>query len=298
MTDTPNKRAKRTMDMEDPKTWGTKANWVFTINNYTEQDLVDIPLWDTKYHHFGKEVAPSTGTPHLQGYAVFKAPVRLAALKKIHPRAKWMPAVGTCEQNIEYCSKEGDFFSFGTPPINRTAAGAAEKKRWANAVAAAKEGRMDDIPADIFLRYYRTCKEIKKDYMVKPDDTDGVTGVWYWGPPETGKSRAARADFPNFYTKMQNKWWDGYQGEDNVILDDFDCKELGHHLKIWADRYSFTAETKGGAIAIRPKKFIVTSNYAPEDGRFGWDTDMVAAIRRRFTVVHFPKKIQRTMSAS
>lgn len=33
-------------------------------------------------------------------------------------------------------------------------------------------------------------------------------------------------------SKGSCKWWDGYQGKDTVILDDFDCKELGHLL--WA----------------------------------------------------------------
>lgn len=285
------KRTKRNIDLDDPSTWGTRSNWVFVVNNYTDQDLVDIPLWDTKYHHFGKEVAPTTGTPHLQGYAVFKQAVRLSALKKLHARAKWIPAAGNTEQNIVYCGKEGEFFAFGTPPKDAAAGGAAERDRWEKARTAAKEGRLDEIPADIYMRYYRTIKEIKKDHMIKPPDADGVTGVWYWGPPETGKSRKAREDFPDFYEKMQNKWWDGYQGQPNVILDDFDCKELGHHLKIWADRYSFTAETKGGAISIRPAKFIITSNYSPCDSRFGWDTDMVAAIRRRFKVTHFAKSL-------
>ena len=81
-------------------------------------------------------------------------------------------------------------------------------------------------------------------------DADNVRGEWYWGEPGTGKSRAARANFPDAYLKAQNKWWDGYTGQQYVILDDLDTDVLGHYLKIWADRYACTGEVKGGTIPL------------------------------------------------
>lgn len=253
--------------------------WCFTINNYTEADITSISEWDCNYVIYGKEIGDS-GTPHLQGYLVSKQNKRLTSVKKLHSTAHWEIAKGNSEQNIQYCSKDGQITEHGQRPITKKRSGEIEKERWENARKCAKIGDFDSIDPDIYMRCYNTIKTIAKDHMVKPPDAEDVTGLWLFGPPGCGKSRKARTDYPGAYDKMQNKWWDGYQGQDYVILDDFDSKELGHHLKIWGDRYSFLAETKGGAINIRPKKIIITSNYSID--HFEWDPDMKQAIRRRF----------------
>lgn len=169
-----------------------------------------------------------------------------------------------------------------------SAKGRKEQERWESAKQLCIEGRFEEVPADIYFRFYRTMKEIYKDHMQKPEDAVGTTGVWYWGEAGVGKSREARQVYPNSYMKMANRWWDGYQNEKTVILDDLDPKHsgLGHHLKIWGDRYAFIAEVKGGALYIRPDWIVVTSQYPPEDI---WpdEPETVAAIGRRFQVKHF-----------
>lgn len=126
--------------------------------------------------------------------------------------------------------------------------------------------------------------------MQVPQDMPCVTGLWIYGPPGTGKSFYARNNYgQSLYHKAQNKWWDGYQHQDFVLLDDLDTNVLGHYLKIWADRYAFMAECKGSSILIRPKKFIVTSNYTPED--LFHDPVLAQAIRRRFYFIHIPLRM-------
>lgn len=117
--------------------------------------------------------------------------------------------------------------------------------------------------------------------ILDPYEHDSVRGVWYWGKPGCGKSWKAYTDDPGAFRKCQNKWFDGYNGEDTIILDDLDQNLLGHHLKIWADRYPCQGEVKGGVVNLRHKKFVVTSNYQI-DKLWEQDTEMRDAIKRRF----------------
>lgn len=262
-------------------------NWCFTLNNYSAADEEAVKALECRYVTYGREVGES-GTPHLQGFVVFECVKRLTGLRKMLPTAHFEMCKGSPAQNIVYCQKDGDFYENGRKPMSNTEKGDREKKRYKAAFDAAKAGDFESVDADILVRCYRTLKEIRKDYMAKPLDAPGVTGVWFYGDSGAGKSATARLEYPGAYLKMANKWFDGYQGEPFVIIDDLDKhhKVLGHHLKIWMDRYSFLAETKGGAIHIRPERIIVTSQYSIEDI---WDDEpeTVAAVRRRCDVRHF-----------
>lgn len=70
------------------------------------------------------------------------------------------------------------------------------------------------------------------------------------------------------FIKPLSKWWDGYNQEDVVLIDDFELdslKYLGHYLKLWADPYGLLhGEVKGGKVSLNFKKLYVTSNYTIE----------------------------------
>jgi len=177
--------------------------------------------------------------------------------------------------------------------------GQCNLERYEAALASAKEGKLDDIPADILTRHYSTYQKIARDYMPQLGILDTAhVGYWIYGPPGSGKTRYAHANFPGLYPKSVSNWWDGYQGETTVLIDDLDKYHVafGYQLKIWLDRYPFIAEIKGGARKIRPTLVIITSNYTPEEI---WDDpSTVAAIRRRCRFLHLPLECSPSCSIS
>jgi len=156
-------------------------------------------------------------------------------------------------------------------------------------------GAFDEIPGNLRVQYYNTWKKIRMDLGVNVVDlppSSVPVNFWYFGKTGTGKSRSARADFPDAYLKnAATKWWDGYIDQENVIIDDLDKKHeyQGYCLKIWADMYAFVAESKGASMMIRPKVIVVTSNYHPSD--IWIDNTTLEPILRRFKVVEFKSLI-------
>lgn len=85
----------------------------------------------------------------------------------------------------------------------------------------AKKGDLEGIPADIYIRHYGTLKRIALDNL-RPVAIDRECQLFV-GPTGTGKSRRAWAEAGmDAYIKNPNtKWWDGYKGQDHVIIDEF-----------------------------------------------------------------------------
>lgn len=263
-----------------------KRDFVFTWNNYPANYATSLDAIISTYLVAGEEIAPITKTPHLQGYVRFQSPARVSAVRARLPGCHVEIARGTPAQCDAYCRKEGGtIYCRGTLPVSQQAKGDLEKKRWDQAWENAKKGNLEEIPADIRIRQYSSLRRIERDYMPAVARLDGPCGVWIMGKAGAGKTRAVLDQFPEAYPKPRTKWWDGYQGEDIVYLDDIDKYNvsLGGELKLWADAYPFIAENKGGSKKIRPKRFIVTSQYAIQDI---WEDEATReALLRRFVVL-------------
>lgn len=263
-------------------------HWCFTSFDEAEPKFNDS-LYE--YLVYGREICPRTERPHWQAYVAFKNRVRLPVLRaNLGEKNHYEPMRGTSKEASDYCKKDGQFTEWGSLPEDGRRAGAQSTKRlWEQVRSAAQSGDYQSIPDEIYVRYVRNIHYIA-DYQLSvnapPNYTpDTLTGLWIYGPPGIGKSHWVREYFKNIYIKEFNKWWDGYKGQKEVLLDDLDFthKWISNHLKIWADRYAFRAEKKGSTLMLRPRWLIVTSNYSIGEI---WpdDATLQEAIKRRFHV--------------
>lgn len=91
--------------------------WCYTFNNYTESDVVQIFSFMREsseyFYAVSKEIAPTTGTPHLQGYIALKDKKKKMRWDSLgfSTNIKWIAAKGTPQQNHKYISKGKEFLT-------------------------------------------------------------------------------------------------------------------------------------------------------------------------------------------
>lgn len=263
------------------------------MNNWTEEAYASLVALEYTYLIIGKEIAPTTGTPHLQCFVIFKNARYFKAALKDLPGCHVAESQGSPQQNIDYCSAQGKWLgkelwisseAFGTPPPG---SGSVVADKWDKARSLAKEGKYDDIDSEIYIKHFGNLKRIRAESSHSPLPEVATLHKWFYGDSGTGKSRAARDQNPGAFVKPAGKWWDGYTNQSTVIIDDVD-REGGitlRDMKTWADHYPFQAEIKGGVMEIRPTLIVVTSNYHPKEI---WESEKEhQPIIRRFDCVHF-----------
>jgi len=110
----------------------------------------------------------------------------------------------------------------------------------------------------------------------------------FWGPTGTGKSRRAwdEATLDAYPKDPRTKFWDGYNGQRNVVIDEFRGGIDISHLLRWLDRYPVNVEIKGSSVCLKAEEMWITSNLSPESWYPELDIDTKAALARRMTVEH------------
>lgn len=275
-------------------------NFICTLQNKTFEDIGNIRDWlqeNTNWYVMGQEVAPTTGTKHIHLLFESKERTFLRSLinKQLFDHIE--PVKSSIIDAYNYCIKDGDIEEWGTIPYK----GITNVKKKNDKVKTMMKEYME-LPLKTFIDryphfYFYNSKQLEKYKMdtltaSKPWEGDlQQKNWWIWGEPGTGKSKWARSQVePNqIFLKGANKWWGGYDSYDHkvVLIEDFpnDAKMLGGYMKLWADRYTFTAEIKGTQSYVNPGTYflIVTSNYSMEEC---FNEGDLQAIKRRFKEIN------------
>lgn len=243
-----------------------------------------------QYFVYQIERAPDTGRLHIQAYLCLRDRARLPGVKQLvkDQTVHCEPRRGTHKQAVDYCTKEETRiegpFEYGEEPLD------SRKRKLDDIKKSIDEGWTDlDIANEhfgIWCRYFKAFREYR---MLSQPTRNFKTEVRvYYGPTGVGKSRRASYEAgPNAYRKPLGEWWDGYDGESNVIIDDYYGWLRFDELLRCLDRYPHRVPIKGGFVNFAPRLVIITSNVEPR----GWyDTERINQFRfdalvRRFDVV-------------
>jgi len=262
------------------------SRWCFTLNNYTVDECQAINELDVKYMIYGREVG-LTGTPHLQGFIIFSGSKRLSTLKKLIPRAHLEIAKGTTEQNITYCTKDQEVSEYGTRPKTPADKGQMEKDRWTKIIAHAKAGTLEEHDPKVYYNTLSTAHKLQAMYE-KPIAIKREVKAYY-GKTGSGKTYTSWEEAgPDAYVKdPRSKFWYGYSGQENVIIDEFRGGiDIAHMLR-WLDEYPVLVEVKHSSCVLKARKIWITSNIHPRVWYPEVDEETIQALLRRIKVTQF-----------
>lgn len=235
----------------------------FTLHDYTLADVKRILHISSVYCILGYEVCPETKRKHIQGFINLTKKETFPKIKAlIGLKAHIEAAKGTDEQNRTYCSKDGEFTEVGTPSQQ------GRRNDILLAVETLHKNNGDTqkvavLHPEVFIRYHRGLQAYANAACPAPDRNFKTEVHVYIGEPGAGKSRHAQeqaALIGTSYYKPRGDWWDGYNHQPVVVIDDFyGWLKFDELLKI-CDRYPYRVPIKGGYVVFNSTHIFITSN--------------------------------------
>lgn len=234
----------------------------------------------------GQHEVGDGGYEHCQVIAHFGAKVTLAQCKVVFGGfGHWELTRSAAAENYVWKDESavsGTRFECGSKPMQRSS-----KKDWDAIWESAKSGKLGEIPASVRVSSYRTLRAIATDHMeaLAMERTNNC----FWGITGSGKSRDAwAAAGPLAYSKdPRSEFWDGYRGQENVVIDEF---RGGFHISQLLrvlDRYPVILQVKGSSVPSSIRRVWITSNLHPRDWYPVLDVSTYDALKRRLIITQY-----------
>jgi hypothetical protein len=286
-----------------------KQRYAFTYNNYTPQSIIYIKNYietNCSFGCFSEEIAPSTGTPHLQGYIEYSKKkdfnVVCRSLKGCHlePHTN-----GSKTHNINYCKGfhhtksnilNPSYWSFGDPTDNQ---GTRTDLNLLTHQLYSGDLTLDHIlltNPNSYHTYGRTLEKINDLKIKKLSRSSPSIGFWFYGESDIGKSYRCSSfckdnnlsfiELPKDYYK--HGWFDNYSGQDVIIINDFRGKIPYPDLLNLVDENQFHFSRRGHCPFPCISKYImITSPFTPiQVYKHLDDDDDIKQLIRRFNIIH------------
>jgi len=265
--------------------------WCFTVFDNVPHPIVPDDE-EVGYLVYQREECPTSGRLHWQGYIEFKSRKRFTTVQRYFRETQALdkfhiePAKGQPSQCREYCIKEDTAvsdtaFEFGEIQADRKQ---GERNDIKEMVSFAKDNTLVDTiekyPASIkYLHHLQTYRCL----VNKPKQRLDLKVYYYWGAPGTGKSRKVfkrigEKPFIRALCDPPKIWFQGYQGEKYLVLDDIDLRQYNREFILGLlDIYPLVLPVKGGSASAEFTRIYITSNIDP--------TKYDKAIQRRLTEI-------------
>ncbi|AXH74306.1 MAG: putative viral replication protein [Circoviridae sp.] len=267
------------------------TDYVFTA--YCENEPVHGD--GVTYLVFQREAGNETHREHWQGYVEFQHAKSFKAAQKClnigaaHMEKRW----GSRTQAADYCMKEDTRLpgcepkEFGERKEDSQQGERNDLKQVADMILNKKRVRevANEFPCE-YIKFHRGIEKLRA-FQIEPRNSPCEVTVLV-GPTGVGKSRKAREllkDNPYIWGPEQKQWFDGYDGEDECIFEEFRGQlPFGMILRI-LDRYDCRVEVKGGCTQFRATKIVITSPVKPEEWYANMGNDKIDQLLRRINSI-------------
>lgn len=311
--DTPEQYAETDLTAADDTVGDTTCQgtrWCYT-SFLDDQNPLFNPH-ECRYFIEGKEIAPTTGKKHIQGFVWFHKNMRFSALKKRYPKGvRFMLCRGNPYQNFVYCSKDGDFIEHGArPKPTKKTADVNTPYKLALEAATVKEG-LDIIKRDrardfclygeVIERQLKKAKFPPFCALFKPSDfcvplIPEVQVHLFTGPSGIGKTQYAIAHFSK---PLVCSHLDDLRrlspDHDGIVFDDMSFRhmpvEFVIHLLDWDLERSLHVRWGTVTIPSKTKKIFTHNNINPFYDTIIINSYQKEAITRRLTTHLFKDKL-------
>lgn len=209
---------------------------------------------------------------HFRGVVQFIMPLNLLEVVRVSYVARWSPLVRPIEEHLGYVD---GVVTKNISKIGKLIVDSTVVEQHAQYFEFIREARLPDARYSHLV--YR-CSEFMARYPKFVDDVLALYRVdkvmplkgrfdnkWIFGPSLSGKTEMVENEYPKHFKFDNEKFFEGYQMEDTVVIDDFGPgnRPWFKHLIEWTGRKIFMAIDRNNRNIknIRPRRFIVTSYY-------------------------------------